>query len=348
MAPLEGASQFKGMTMTVSSLAKGQLVTVFGGSGFLGRYVVQTLARRGYPVRVAVRRPDLAQHLQPLGSVGQIHAVQANLRFPESVRAAVQGAAAVVNLVGILQEGGRQTFSALQTTGAETVAREAASAGARVIHVSAIGADAQSPGQYGRTKAEGESRVLAVSPEAVILRPSIIFGPGDSFFNRFAALARIFPVLPIASAETRFQPVFAGDVAEVVARAVDGGVEGGRIYELGGPATYSFRELLQYVLTVTERRRVIAALPPFLARIQAGVTETLDKLTFGLMPDEIVLTRDQLVMLERDNVVSPEAHDEGRDLEGLGITPTTLEAIVPGYLKRFRKHGQYEKRPTVA
>jgi len=336
------------MTMTVSSLAKGQLVTVFGGSGFLGRYVVQTLARRGYRVRVAVRRPDLAQHLQPLGTVGQIHAVQANLRFPESVRAAVQGAVAVVNLVGILQEGGRQTFTALQTTGAETVAREAASAGARMIHVSAIGADAQSPGQYGRTKAEGESRVLAVSPEAVILRPSIIFGPGDSFFNRFASLARIFPVLPIAAAETRFQPVFAGDVAEAVARAVDNAVEGGRIYELGGPSVYSFRELLQYVLTVTERRRLIAAMPPFLARIQASVTETLDKLTFGLLPDEIVLTRDQLVMLERDNVVSPEADSEGRDLEGLGITPTTLEAVVPGYLKRFRKHGQYEKRPTAA
>lgn len=334
--------------MTASSIAKGQLVTVFGGSGFLGRYVVQTLARRGFRVRVAVRRPDLAQHLQPLGTVGQIHAVQANLRFPESVRAAVQGASAVINLVGILQQSGRQTFTALQTTGAESVAREAAAIGARMIHVSAIGADAESPAQYGQSKAEGEARVMALCPDAVILRPSIVFGPGDSFFNRFAALARVFPVLPIASAETRFQPVFAGDVAEAVARAVEGSVQGGRIYELGGSSVYSFRELLEYVLTVTERRRLIAAMPPALARLQASVTETLDRFTFGLMPDEIVLTRDQLLMLERDNVVSPEAHAEGRDLEGIGINPTTLEAVVPGYLKRFRKHGQYDRRPTAA
>lgn len=326
----------------------GKLVTVFGGSGFLGRFVVQTLARRGYRVRVAVRRPDLAQNLQPLGAVGQIHAVQANLRYPESVRAAAQGADAVVNLVGILQQGGRQTFEALQTVGAETVARAASENGARMVQVSAIGADVDSPAQYGRTKAEGEARVLAVAPQAVILRPSIVFGPGDSFFNRFAALARVFPVLPIACAGSRFQPVYAGDVAEAVARAVDGTVEGGKIYELGGPGIYSFRELLAYVLEVTERKRIIAAMPPALARLQASITETLDRFTFGLMPDEIVLTRDQLLMLEDDNVVSPEAEAEGRTFAALGITPTSLEAIVPGYLKRFRKHGQYEKRKTAA
>lgn len=326
----------------------GKLVTVFGGSGFLGRFVVQTLARRGYRVRVAVRRPDLAQGLQPLGAVGQIHAVQANLRYPESVRAAAQGADAVVNLVGILQQGGRQTFEALQTVGAETVARAASENGARMVQVSAIGADTDSPAQYGRTKAEGEARVLAVAPQAVILRPSIVFGPGDSFFNRFAALARVFPVLPIACADSRFQPVYAGDVAEAVAQAVDGAVEGGRIYELGGPGIYSFRELLAYVLEVTERKRIIAAMPPALARLQASITETLDRFTFGLMPDEIVLTRDQLLMLEDDNVVSPQAEAEGRTFAALGITPTSLEAIVPGYLKRFRKHGQYEKRKTAA
>ncbi len=326
----------------------GKLVTVFGGSGFLGRFVVQTLARRGYRVRVAVRRPELAQYLQTLGAVGQIHAVQANLRYPESVRAAAQSADAVINLVGILQEGGRQTFDALQTVGAETVARAAVENDARMVHVSAIGADADGPAQYGRTKAEGEARVLALTPQAVILRPSIVFGPGDSFFNRFAALARIFPVLPIASADTRFQPVYAGDVAEAVARAVDGAVEGGKIYELGGPGVYSFRELLAYVLEVTGRKRLIAAMPPALARLQASVTETLDKFTFGLMPDEIVLTRDQLLMLERDNVVSPEAEAEGRSFAGMGITPTSLEAIVPGYLKRFRKHGQFETRKSAA
>ncbi|HMB09113.1 complex I NDUFA9 subunit family protein [Saliniramus sp.] len=326
----------------------GKLVTVFGGSGFLGRFVVQTLARRGYRVRVAVRRPDLAQNLQPLGAVGQIHAVQANLRYPESVRAAAQGADAVVNLVGILQQGGRQTFEALQTVGAETVARAASENGARMVQVSAIGADADSPAQYGRTKAEGEARVLAVAPQAVILRPSIVFGPGDSFFNRFAALARVFPVLPIACADSRFQPVYAGDVAEAVARAVDNKVEGGKIYELGGPGIYSFRELLAYVLEVTERKRIIAAMPPALARLQASITETLDRFTFGLMPDEIVLTRDQLLMLEDDNVVSPQAEAQGRTFAALGITPTSLEAIVPGYLKRFRKHGQYEKRKTAA
>jgi uncharacterized protein YbjT (DUF2867 family) len=326
----------------------GKLVTVFGGSGFLGRFVVQTLARRGYRVRVAVRRPDLAQHLQPLGAVGQIHAVQANLRYPESVRAAAKGADAVVNLVGILQEGGRQTFEALQTVGAETVARAAKENDARMVHVSAIGADPESPAQYGRTKAEGEARVMALAPQAVILRPSIVFGPGDSFFNRFAALARVFPVLPIASADTRFQPVYAADVAEAVALAVEGAVEGGKIYELGGPGVYSFRELLAYVLEVTERKRVIAALPPSLARLQASITETLDKFTFGLMPDEIVLTRDQLLMLEQDNVVSPQAEEEGRTFAAMGITPTSLEAIVPGYLKRFRKHGQYNLRKTAA
>lgn len=330
--------------MTATRLQKDEIVTVFGGSGFLGRFVVQTLARRGYRVRVAVRRPDLAQHLQPLGGVGQIHAVQANLRFPDSVRAAVQGAAAVVNLVGILQEGGRQTFSAVQAEGAAAVARAAAEVGARLVHVSAIGADPESASQYGRTKAEGEAAVRAACPDAVILRPSIVFGPGDSFFNRFAALARVFPVLPIAAADTRFQPVYAGDVAEAIARVLDGEAKPGAVYELGGPARYTFRELVAYVVAVTERKRLIVAMPDGLARLQAGLTETLDKLTFGLMPDEIVLTRDQLLMLERDNVVSPAAIEAGHTLEGLGVPPTAVEAIAPSYLKRFRKHGQFERR----
>ncbi|TVR11965.1 MAG: complex I NDUFA9 subunit family protein [Salinarimonadaceae bacterium] len=330
--------------MTAPRLQKDEIVTVFGGSGFLGRFVVQNLARRGYRARVAVRRPDLAQHLQPLGGVGQIHAVQANLRFPDSVRAAVQGASAVINLVGILQETGRQTFSSVQSEGAAEVARAAAEVGARMVHVSAIGADANSASQYGRTKAEGEAAVLAACPDAVILRPSIVFGPGDSFFNRFAALVRLFPVLPIAAADTRFQPVYAGDVAEAIARAVDGEAKPGAIYELGGPARYTFRELVDYVVAVTERKRLIVALPDRLARMQAAVTETLDKLTFGLMPDEIVLTRDQLLMLERDNVVSQSAIEASLTLEGLGVAPAAVEAIVPSYLRRFRKHGQFDTR----
>ncbi len=332
--------------MTAPRLTKDHLVTVFGGSGFLGRYVVQTLARRGYRVRAAVRRPDLAQSLQPMGSVGQVHAVQANLRFPDSVRSAMVGADTAINLVGILQESGRQTFSALQTEGAEAVARSASEVGASMIHVSAIGADPEAQAQYGRTKAEGEARVFGVKPDAIVFRPSIVFGPGDSFFSRFATLARVFPVLPIAASDTRFQPVFAGDVAEAIARAVDGDVETGKIYELGGPAVYSFRELVEYVLEVTERRRMIAALPDGAARLQASITEFLDKISFGLMPDDLVLTRDQLLMLASDNVVSEQAIAEGRTLEGLGITPASIEVIVPTYLKRFRKRGQYETRDT--
>jgi uncharacterized protein YbjT (DUF2867 family) len=340
---MEAADQLLGTTMT-APFQKDHLVTVFGGSGFLGKYVVQTLARRGYRVRAAVRRPDLARQLQPMGSVGQIHAVQANLRFPDSVRAAMEGASTAINLVGILKQSGRQTFSSVQTEGAEAIARVAAETGASMIHVSAIGADAEAEAQYGRTKAEGEARVLAACPNAVIFRPSIMFGPGDGFFNRFAALARMFPVLPIASAETRFQPVFAGDVAEAIARAVEGEVPGGRIYELGGPATYSFRELVEYVLAVTQRRRLVVALPDAAARFQAGATELLDTLSLGLMPQDLVLTRDQLLMLAADNVVSGPAIEEGRTLEGLGIEPATVEAIVPSYLTRYRKRGQYETR----
>jgi uncharacterized protein YbjT (DUF2867 family) len=340
---MEAADQFLRITMT-APITKDHLVTVFGGSGFLGRYVIQTLARRGYRVRAAVRRPELASHLQPMGVVGQIHSVQANLRFPDSVRAAMVGASTAINLVGILKQSGRQTFSKVQTEGAEAVARAAAEAGAAMIHVSAIGADAQSKGQYGRTKAEGEARVLAACPNAVIFRPSIIFGPGDSFFNRFASLARMLKVLPIARPDAKFQPVFAGDVAEAIARAVGGEVEGGRIYELGGPEIYSFRELVEYVLHVTERRGMVLPMPDAGARLQAGVTEFLDKISLGLMPQNLVLTRDQLQMLDSDNVVSQAAIEEGRTLADLGILPTTVEAIVPSYLERFRPRGQFKMR----
>ncbi len=321
-----------------------QLVTVFGGSGFVGRHVVRALVKRGYRVRVAVRRPDLAGFLQPLGMVGQIHAVQANLRYPDSVAAAVKGAAAVVNLVGILQEGGRQSFAGVQANGARAIAQACAAAGiARLVQVSAIGADRDSKSLYARSKAEGEAAVLAAVPGAVILRPSIVFGPEDGFFNRFAALARVLPALPlVGGGETKFQPVFVGDVAEAVARGVDGVVAGGRVYELGGPEVKSFRELLAYICEVTDRKRLLVPLPFPVARIQARILELVDTLTLGLLPDAIKLTRDQVTLLESDNVVSAAALAEGRSFEGLGIAPVSVEAIVPSYLWRFRKAGQFD------
>jgi NADH dehydrogenase len=318
-----------------------QLVTVFGGSGFLGRFVVQALAKRGYRVRIATRRPDLALRLQPLGVVGQIHAVQANLRYPDSVVAAVQKADHVVNLVGILQEQGRQSFGSLQADGPRIIA-EAAHRDARMVHVSAIGADATSESLYARSKVEGEQNLLAVRPDAVIVRPSVLFGPGDSFFTRFAGLARSLPVLPIAGADTRFQPVYAGDVAEAIAKAIDGDVAGGTIYELGGPEIRTLRELVQYVLKVTERRRPILSLPWGAARMHGSVIGTLERLLLGLLPDDFVITRDQVTLLEKDNVVSDEAILEGRTFAGLGITPSSFEAIVPSYLVRFRKTGQFD------
>ncbi|WID94992.1 complex I NDUFA9 subunit family protein [Bosea vestrisii] len=320
-----------------------QLVTVFGGSGFLGRHVVRALARRGYRVRAAVRRPDLAGFLQPLGTVGQITAVQANLRYPDSVAAAVKGADAVINLVGIMQEKGRQNFSSVQAQGARTVAQACATFGVdRLIQVSALGASAESKSVYARSKAEGEAAVHALVKQAIVLRPSVMFGPEDTFFNRFASLVRMLPVLPLAGAQTKFQPVFVGDVAETVARAVDGKLDGGKVYELGGPEVKTLRELIDYVCEVTGRRRLIAPMPFGLARLQGQILEITDMLTLGLMPKELILTRDQVNLLESDNVVSTTAEKEGRTLRGLGIAPVSAEAEVPAYLWRFRKSGQFD------
>jgi len=318
-----------------------KLVTVFGGSGFLGRHVVRALAKRGHRIRVAVRRPDLAISLYPIGVIGQIQAVQANLRYDESIARAVERADAVVNCVGILAENGRQTFDEVQAEGARAIAR-AVAPGIPLVHVSALGADANSQSAYARTKAAGEAAMLEAHPDAVVLRPSVLFGPGDSFFNRFGALARALPVLPIAGAETRFQPVFVGDVAEVAARAADGVVPGGRMYELGGPEIRSLRELVDYVLAVTERRRKVVSLPLPAARLQARALEIAHALTLGLLPDVLRLTRDQVTLLQRDNVVSAAALAEGRTFEGLGIVPESFEAIAPTYLYRFRKTGQFE------
>lgn len=322
----------------------GRIVTVFGGSGFVGRHLVRALARRGYRIRAAVRRPDLAGHLQPLGSVGQIHAVQANLRYPASVAQAIEGADAVVNLVGILAPSGRQTFDAVQAEGAETVARATREAGiATLVHMSAIGADADSSSDYARTKAAGEAAALGAVAGAVVLRPSVVFGPEDEFFNRFATLARLLPVIPLpGGGSTRFQPVFVGDVAEAAARAIDGTVAGGRIYELGGPHVATLRDVVEYILAETQRRRLIAPLPWPLASLQAGAMEIADKLTLGLLPDSLMITRDQVTLLRQDNIVSDAAIAEGRTLDGIGIAPTAYEAVVPSYLWRYRKTGQFD------
>ena len=320
-----------------------QIVTVFGGSGFLGRHVVQALARRGYRVRPAVRRPDLAGFLQPLGMVGQVMPVQANLRFPWSVAKASEGASALVNLVGILAAKGRQTFEAVQDAGARAVAEAASAQGARLVQLSAIGAGPEGTTAYQRSKAAGEKAALSV-PGAVVLRPSVMFGPEDDFFNRFAALARMLPVMPlIGEGRTRFQPIFVGDVAEAVARAVEGKVDGGKVYELGGPQALSLRELLSYVMGETGRHKPFLPLPFAAARIQAGLMELADKLSFGKLPRPLMITRDQVRMLEQDNLVSDAAKAEGRTLEAIGIAPTSHEAIVPSYLWRFRKYGQFEK-----
>jgi len=320
------------------------LITIFGGSGFLGRHLVRALAKRQYRIRIAVRRPDLAGHLQPLGRVGQIHAVQANVRHRPSVAAAVRGSDVVVNLVAILFEADRQRFDAVQSFGAEGIALAAAAHNARMIHVSAIGADENSSAAYARAKARGEQLVLAATPDATIFRPSILFGPNDDFFNRFAGIARMSPVLPlIGGGQTRFQPVFAGDVAEAIAQAVDGATQPGSIYELGGPEVFTFKELMEFVLATIERRRLLVPLPFGLAKLQAAVFELVSMLPLRVLSKPL-LTRDQVELLRYDNVVSDQARQDGLTLEGLGIAPRSIAAIVPTYLWRFRKAGQFHDR----
>jgi uncharacterized protein YbjT (DUF2867 family) len=313
------------------------LVTVFGGSGFLGRSVVRALAKRDYRIRVGVRRPELAGHLQPLGRVGQIHAVQANLRYPASVEAAMRDSHVAINLVGILTQSGAQSFDAVVGTGAGTVARAAAAVGARMVHVSAIGADAASPSHYARAKAAGEEAVLAAAPAATILRPSVVFGPEDQFTNRFAALARLSPALPlIGGGLTRLQPVYVGDVANAVADAVDGKTKAGATYELGGPEVLTMREIMEIILATVERHRALVPLPFGLAELNA--------LFLQFAPGPLKLTPDQVTMLRSDNVVSDTAKAAGLTLEGLGIAADSLEAVAPQYLWRFRAAGQFQKK----
>ncbi|WP_149587463.1 complex I NDUFA9 subunit family protein [Tabrizicola flagellatus] len=313
-----------------------RLVTIFGGSGFVGRYIARRMAKEGWRVRVAVRRPNEALFVKPYGVPGQVEPLACNIRDDASVRAMIRGADAVVNCVGILNSLGRNTFDAVQAEGAGRVARIAAEEGVgALVHISAIGADAGSDSDYARTKAEGEAAVLAAFPNAVILRPSIIFGTEDQFFNRFAGMTRLGPILPVVGAATKFQPVHVDDVAKAAVAGVLGQAAPG-IYELGGPEVETFRGLMQRMLKVIQRRRAVVGIPFFVARIMAFGFDMVQALTLGLIENK-VLTRDQVRNLARDNVVAPGA----KGLADLGITPTAMEAVLPEYLWRYRPAGQF-------
>ncbi len=320
-----------------------RIVTVFGGSGFVGRHIVRALAREGWRVRAASRRPDLAGFLRPLGTVGQIEPVQANLRYPESIAAAIEGAEAVVNAAGIKSQHGRQSYEAVHVFGAGEIARAASAQGVeKLALVSGIGADASSANPYIASKGRGEAETLSTFPGAVILRPSVVFGPEDEFFNRFAELSRFLPALPLfGGGSTRLQPVFAGDVALAALCAVDGRAKAGEVYELGGPEILTLRQAVEFVLRVVERRRALIGLPFNLSRLMAGATEIARGATLGLFPAALTTTRDQVELLREDNVVSQQAIAEGRTLAGLDIAPQGVEAIAPAYLARYRKTGQF-------
>lgn len=313
-----------------------KLVTIIGGSGFVGRYIARRMAKEGWRVRVAVRRPNEAIFVRPYGAVGQVEPVACNIRDDDSVRAALTGADAVVNCVGILTESGKNRFSAVQADGPARVARIAAEMGVKaLVHISAIGADAGSSSEYARTKAAGEAAVTSAFPNAVILRPSIIFGTEDQFFNRFASMAAKGPIIPLFGAATKFQPVYVDDVARAAVAGVLGQAAPG-LYELGGPDVRSFRDLMKEMLAVIDRRRLVLGLPFWVGSIMAGVLGAVQSVTLGLFHNG-VLTTDQLRNLKRDNVVSPGA----KGLEDLGIQPTPMGAVLPDYLWRFRPAGQY-------
>ena len=326
--------------MNDNQMRKG-LATIFGGSGFIGRHVVQALICDGWRVQVACRRPELAVQLQSFGEPGQIALIQANLRDAQTIAAALEGVDAAVNLVGILTESADQTFDDIQSRGARAVAEAVKEAGiTRFVHISAIGARKNSPSGYARSKAEGEAAVHELVPQAIIFRPSIVFGPEDDFFNRFAAMARLMPILPLVGASTRFQPVFVDDIAQAIVLALDGKATPGATYELGGPEVKTFRELVQYVCDVRRRRRYIISLSFETGKLMAGVTQLASKLSFGLFPKLLSMTTDQVELLRRDNIVSDEAKAAETTLEGLGVAPRAIEAIVPTYLDRNLKAGQ--------
>jgi uncharacterized protein YbjT (DUF2867 family) len=311
------------------------LATVFGASGFVGTQVTQVLAKGGFRVRAAVRRPDLAGHLRPLGDVGQIVPVQANVRDAGSVARAVRGADVVINLAAVGYQRGNQRFARVNVDGAAYVAQAAKAAGARtMVHMSIIGADPDSESAFARSRAEGEAAVREAFPDAVIVRPSLIFGPDDDFFNTMASLSRFLPVMPLIGGTSRFQPVYVGDVAQFFEMAAQGTVRSGRIYELGGPEVLTQRELLTLILKEAGRSNPLLPVPAGLAKLMA--------LPMAILPKPL-LTADQVTLLESDNVVSDAAIRERRTLQGAGITPTALAEILPTYLWRFRKHGQFDK-----
>jgi NADH dehydrogenase len=314
----------------MTGIPKDRLVTVFGGSGFIGRHLVRSLANQGWRIRVAVRRPNVAHFLKPMGRVGQIQIVRTNVRSDAQVEAALRGADAAVNLVGVLAQRGRQRFDALHVEAAGRIAAAAKAARtSRLVHFSAMGASDRAPARYFRSKAEGETGVRAHFPDATIVRPALAFGPEDQFFNRFAALARVLPVLPLyGGGHTRFQPVWVGDIAHGVTEILEQAGAAGKIYEFAGPEVMTFREVMEFVLRETQRKRVLLSLPFGLGRLQGSILQFL--------PGKL-LTHDQVLMLETDTV-------PGGSLPGLrelGITPSAPEAIVPSYLWRFRKHGQF-------
>lgn len=314
-----------------------KLVTIYGGSGFVGRYIARRMAKEGWRVRVAVRRPNEAMFVRPYGVVGQVEPVLCNIRDDASVRAALLGADAVVNCVGILAETGKNRFNTVQAEGAERIAALAARNGvARMVHVSAIGADTDASSDYAASKGDGEAGVLKHMPNAMILRPSIIFGSEDQFFNRFAGMARMSPFLPVVGAQTEFQPVYVDDVAQAAVMGVTGAAEGG-VYELGGPETDSFRGLMQRMLDVVNRRRVILNLPLWIGRTMAWGFDMLQAVSFGLIPNTMI-TRDQVKNLSKDNVVAEDA----KGFADLGIEPVAMASILPDYLWRFRPSGQYD------
>jgi len=316
-------------------MSKG-LVTVFGGSGFLGKPVVRALVKDGWRVRVPCRRPHTAQELRVIGNVGQIQLMQANIRNKASVERAVEGSDAVINLVSILFQQGKQKFESVHLNGAENVAEACKLFGvANLVQVSAIGADTESESEYARTKARAEQIIQEIIPTADIVRPSIIFGPEDQFFNRFAGMATLSPVLPLIGGDTKFQPVYAGDVAEAIVKLA-GQKTKGEVYELGGPRTYSFKELMRFILDTTDRKRVLLPLPWVGASALGMVGEMFGWLPFA----KPFLTRDQVENLKVDNVTAPDA----KGFSDLGIDLETIESIVPPYLARYRKHGQFHEK----
>lgn len=311
-----------------------KLATVYGGSGFVGRYIVRRLAKAGWRVRVAVRRPNEAIFVKPYGVVGQVEPVFCNIRDDASVAAVMQGAVAVVNCVGTFDKGGKNNFEAVQHEGAKRIARIAAEHGvAKMVHISAIGADKNSETLYGTSKGLGEDGVLSHFPSALILRPSVVFGPEDDFFNRFANMTKFGPALPVIGADTKFQPVYVDDVARAAMAGIEGDATG--TYEIGGPDVNTFRELMQEMLAVIQRRRLVVNIPFFAGRIMGTSFDLLKRLSGGLIDGPV--TADQVKSLGADNVVSPDA----KTLADLGITATSLEAVLPEYLWRFRPSGQY-------